>query len=161
MDCSRYQADSALHSITRWVNFKIYEENKRQTRLTRPVAPQHASRDSSITTPIPPVTNSRAANVPVIPLPTTTTSAVDGRSSEVRWPSNFLDGSRCQYEWVLLGVGSSAWPRPSWVGTPVMMTTARQTGMVVAMTRYRYMIFSGWDRRSYKQPDVDPLLRAG
>lgn len=45
-----------------------------------------------------------------MPLPMTTTSAVGGRSVVVRWPSSFLDGSRCQYECVLRGVGSSAWP---------------------------------------------------
>lgn len=45
-----------------------------------------------------------------MPLPITTTSAVDGRRSLVRWPSNFLDGSRCQYERVLSGVGNPACP---------------------------------------------------
>jgi hypothetical protein len=42
-------------------------------RRTRPVAPQHASRASSITTPLSPLTSSCAAKVPVMPLPTMTT----------------------------------------------------------------------------------------
>lgn len=90
-----------------------------QARLTRPVAPQHASRASSISTPLPPATSSWAANVPVMPLPTTTRSAVDGRPSVVRWPSSFLHGSRCQYESVLLVVGGSACS--PWGAKPVMV----------------------------------------
>lgn len=79
-------------------------------KLTRPVAPQQASLASSKSTVFPPCTSSCAAKVPVIPLPTTTTSAELGKLSVVRWPSSVSAGSLCQNDLVLSGVGRPAWP---------------------------------------------------
>jgi hypothetical protein len=50
----------------------------------------------------------RAAEVPVIPVPTITISASDGNSSVVLWPSKNLFGSLCQNEFEDVGVGSVA-----------------------------------------------------
>lgn len=46
-----------------------------------------------------------AAEAPVIPEPTITTSASDGSLSVVRWPSRNFEGSLCQNEAVDSGVG--------------------------------------------------------
>lgn len=79
-----------------------------KAKLTRPVAPQHASLASSINTDLPPLTSSRAANAPVMPLPTTTMSAAAGSSCVVRCPNSVWDGSWCQYDLVLSVLGKSA-----------------------------------------------------
>jgi hypothetical protein len=85
--------------------------------LTLPVAPQHASRASSITTlgldvpseALPSLFKRwRAILAPVIPLPMITTSAVAGRSLVDRWPRSNLEGSECQKELLEFGVGSPA-----------------------------------------------------
>jgi hypothetical protein len=81
-------------------------------RLTLPVAHQQASRASSTTMLFPFALSSslrnRAADVPVMPVPTITISASDGSSSVVRWPSKNLFGSLCQNEFEDVGVGSVA-----------------------------------------------------
>jgi len=79
---------------------------------TLPVAPQHASRASNMT-----ILNSfalsssaknLAADAPVIPEPTITMSASDGKSTVVRWPSRKSEGSLCQKEAVEFAVGRLA-----------------------------------------------------
>lgn len=50
----------------------------------------------------------RAAEVPVMPLPTMTMSASAGSSEVVRWPSRKSLGSLCQKDEVELGTGSPA-----------------------------------------------------
>lgn len=50
----------------------------------------------------------RAADVPVMPVPTITISALEGSSSVVRWPSKNLFGSLCQNEFDDVGVGRVA-----------------------------------------------------
>jgi len=50
----------------------------------------------------------RAAEAPVIPDPTTTTSAVGGNSGVVRWPSRNFEGSLCQNEAVDFSLGRPA-----------------------------------------------------
>jgi hypothetical protein len=95
---------------------KYYVMSLSQARLgcvlTLPVAPQQASRASNSTMLFPFALSSaaryRAAELPVIPLPTMTISASDGRSSVVRWPSKNSFGSLCQNEAVDLGVGRVA-----------------------------------------------------
>jgi hypothetical protein len=80
-----------------------------ELKHTLPVAPQQASLASSITTLFPLARSSsakkRAMDDPVKPLPTITTSAVEGKSGVVRWPSRKVDGSECQKEDVEEGVG--------------------------------------------------------
>lgn len=77
--------------------------------LTLPVAHQHASLASRTTMLLPFALASSvrylAADVPVIPVPTTTMSASAGSSSVVRCPSKNLFGSLCQNEFVDVGVG--------------------------------------------------------
>lgn len=92
---------------------------EKDQKLTLPVAPQHASLASSSTTLLPWLTSSLAAKVPVMPLPTTTTSASAGSWGVVRWPSSLLEGSLCQKEDVLCGEGRPDWP--SWSLIPVMI----------------------------------------
>lgn len=81
-------------------------------QLTLPVAPQHASLASSMTTPkpaaLPSSARNLAADAPVIPDPTTTTSAADGSAAVVRCPSRNGDGSLCQKEAVEFSVGRPA-----------------------------------------------------
>jgi hypothetical protein len=80
--------------------------------LTLPVAHQHASLASSTTMLFPFALSSslryRAAEVPVIPVPTTTMSASAGSSSVVRCPSKNSLGSLCQNEFEDVGVGREA-----------------------------------------------------
>lgn len=80
--------------------------------LTLPVAPQHASLASSITTfiplALPSSAKNRAAEAPVIPDPTTTTSATDGNSGVVRCPSRNFEGSLCQNDAVDFSLGRPA-----------------------------------------------------
>lgn len=82
------------------------------SRLTLPVAPQHASLASRSTMLLPLALSSSArylaADVPVMPLPTMTTSASAGSSSVVRCPMRNLLGSLCQKELLEVGVGSVA-----------------------------------------------------
>jgi hypothetical protein len=89
----------------------VVMKSKREP-LTLPVAPQHASLASSSTTDLPFALSSSerylAAEVPVMPLPTITTSASAGRSSVVRWPSRNWLGSLCQNESDEVGVGRVA-----------------------------------------------------
>jgi len=62
----------------------------------------------------------RAIEEPVMPLPTITISAIDGRSYVVRCPRRNSDGSLCQNEAVEFGLGKLE--RPSLGGsTPVVM----------------------------------------
>lgn len=79
---------------------------------TLPVAPQHASRASNITTLKSLARSSsaknRAADAPVIPEPTITMSASDGRSTVVRCPSRKSEGSVCQKDAVESGGGRLA-----------------------------------------------------
>lgn len=80
-------------------------------RRTRPVAPQHASRASSMSTSVPSHPVLRAGElslrrwcatlVPVIPEPMTTTSAEAGSSRVVRCAVRSGEGSECQKD--LLG----------------------------------------------------------
>ena len=83
-------------------------------KLTRPVAPQHASLASSMT--ILSTLSFRswfrwyAADAPDIPLPMITISAFVGREEVVRWPKRVLDGSLCQNDLVELAVGRLACP---------------------------------------------------
>ena len=82
--------------------------------LTRPVAPQQASLASSIkicrSFERSSSARNRAADAPVIPLPTITTSALVGSSGVVRWPRRNRDGSLCQKEAVDFGDGRLALP---------------------------------------------------
>lgn len=90
----------------------------------RPVAPQQASRASSMTTLGPPpglppsplsgfaspserVRRWCATLVPVMPEPMITTSAVVGRSLVERWPVRRAEGSECQKEFVECSGGGS------------------------------------------------------
>ena len=79
---------------------------------TLPVAHQHASLASSITTLNPFALSSSArylaAEAPVMPEPTMTTSASEGRCGVVRWPRRNLEGSLCQNEDVDSVVGKLA-----------------------------------------------------
>ena len=76
-------------------------------RLTRPVAPQQASRASSISTDsLKSSLKYRAALAPVIPLPIITVLAYGGNSGVDRCPKRKLSGSECQNDLVELGVGS-------------------------------------------------------
>jgi hypothetical protein len=81
-------------------------------RLTLPVAHQHASLASSTTMFLPFALSSSvrylAAEVPVIPVPTTTMSASAGSFSVVRWPRRNSFGSLCQNEFVDVVVGIEA-----------------------------------------------------
>ena len=81
---------------------------------TLPVAHQHASRASSITILIPFALGSSAkylaADAPVIPEPTMTTSASVGRYEVVRWPIRNFEGSLCQNEAVDSGLGRLTMP---------------------------------------------------
>ena len=94
------------------------EREGRRSRLsemgdhTLPVAHQHASLASSITTLNPFALSSSArylaAEAPVMPEPTMTTSASEGKSVVVRWPRRNLEGSLCQNEDVDSVVGKLA-----------------------------------------------------
>lgn len=79
---------------------------------TLPVAHQHASLASSITTLHPFALSYSAkylaAEAPVMPEPTMTTSASEGRWGVVRWPRRNLEGSLCQNEDVDSIVGKLA-----------------------------------------------------
>ena len=79
---------------------------------TLPVAHQHASLASSITTLNPFALSSSAkylaAEAPVMPEPTMTTSASEGRCGVVRWPMRNSEGSLCQNEDVDSVVGKLA-----------------------------------------------------
>ena len=79
---------------------------------TLPVAHQHASLASSITTLSPFALSSSAKNLaaeaPVMPEPTMTISASEGRCGVVRWPKRNADGSLCQNEEVDSVVGKLA-----------------------------------------------------
>ena len=81
-------------------------------RHTLPVAHQHASLASSITTLNPFALSSSAkylaAEAPVMPEPTITTSASEGRCGVVRWPRRKSEGSLCQNEDVDSVVGKLA-----------------------------------------------------
>jgi hypothetical protein len=81
-------------------------------RLTLPVAHQHASLASSTTMLFPFALPSSerylATEVPVMPVPTTTMSALAGKSSVVRCPSKNSFGSLCQNEFEDVGVGREA-----------------------------------------------------
>ena len=81
-------------------------------KRTLPVAPQHASRASSITMlkslARASSARNRAADAPVMPEPTTTTSAVGGRFGVVRCPRRNSDGSLCQNEAVDFSEGRPA-----------------------------------------------------
>ncbi len=82
-------------------------------QLTRPVAPQQASRASSIRTWLPCPTPSspskvQAAKAPAIPEPMITISAPAGRYFVVRCPKRVFEGSECQKEEVEFGVGRVA-----------------------------------------------------
>lgn len=81
-------------------------------RYTLPVAHQHASLASSITILNPFVLSSSArylaAEAPVMPEPTMTMSASEGRSGVVRWPRRNSEGSLCQNEDVDSVVGKLA-----------------------------------------------------
>lgn len=74
----------------------------KQADPTLPVAPQQASRASSMTTlsPFDLLSSARnlAADAPVIPEPTMTTSASFGKATLVRCPSRNSEGSLCQKE---------------------------------------------------------------
>ena len=87
-------------------------ESQVDQRLTLPVAPQQASRASNITTLNPLALASSAKNLaaeaPVMPEPTMTTSALLGSSVVVRWPKRNSDGSLCQKEAVESLLGSLA-----------------------------------------------------
>lgn len=91
-------------------------DGKNSTRLTLPVAPQHASLASSMTTLRLFLVASleslsldwrfnkcQAALAPVIPLPMTATSTQLGMSLVVRWAVRRGDGLQCQKEWVETG----------------------------------------------------------
>ena len=85
---------------------------RKMDRCTLPVAHQHASLASSMTTLNPFALSSSArylaAEAPVMPEPTMTTSASEGRSGVVRWPRRNLEGSLCQNEDVDSVVGKLA-----------------------------------------------------
>lgn len=87
-----------------WLGFskdkkRMANEDMRIFR-TRPVAPQHASRASSITMLFPFERSSwaryRAMEAPVMPLPMITISASLGSSRVVLWPRRNSLGSLCQ-----------------------------------------------------------------
>ena len=88
---------------------------------TLPVAPQHASRASSITIlrslALASSARNLAADVPVMPEPTMTMSASAGRSGVVRCPRRNSEGSLCQNEAVESGVGRLAISQGSAVST--------------------------------------------
>lgn len=109
----REKVGSDRHSESDEASTSVRRIRGQSIALTRPVAPQQASLASSITTLSRlefPFLRKWAAKEPVIPLPTTTISAVAGSSSVVLWPYSFLDGCLCQYECVDLGVGRPDWP---------------------------------------------------
>lgn len=91
--------------------------------LTRPVAPQQASRASSMTTLTSLLLSSsrrcNAADAPEMPLPMITMSALRGRDGVVRWPRRTFEGSLCQKDLVELGVGRLA--RSGKYSSPVML----------------------------------------
>jgi hypothetical protein len=110
------------------------------SRLTLPVAPQHASRASNITTSwgieaelcsTPPSFSKRwrAMLAPVIPLPMITTSAEDGRPLVDLWPRSSGDGLVCQNESVDFGVGRPA----GWL-------SLGRSGMVRAIVVGRFVV---------------------
>ena len=81
-------------------------------KRTLPVAPQHASRASSITMlrslALASSAKNRAADAPVMPEPTMTISAIGGIFGVVRCPRRNSDGSLCQNEAVEFSEGRSA-----------------------------------------------------
>lgn len=87
-------------------------EREKSAQHTRPVAHQHASRASSITTfnslALASSAKNLAADVPVMPEPTMTMSASEGRTGVVRWPSRNSEGSLCQKDSVESDVGRLA-----------------------------------------------------
>ena len=104
----------AVASVLSYTILAILVDSKermcmRENKLTRPVAPQHASLASSSTMLFPFALSSsernRATDVPVIPLPTITMSASVGSSLVVRWPRRNSFGSVCQKELVDFSVG--------------------------------------------------------
>lgn len=83
-------------------------ERQRVKGHTRPVAPQQTSRASKTTIfkSFPLSDKNLAAFAPVIPHPTTTTSASEGRSGVVLCPSRNSSGSECQNDLVELALGN-------------------------------------------------------
>ena len=87
-------------------NAILHNKIKHRTELTRPVAPEQISRASRTTTLlIPLASSSLAANTPVMPEPTTTTSARGGRDGVVRWFASGVGWVVCQKEQVGCGTG--------------------------------------------------------
>ena len=91
---------------------QIVEQGIIAAKRTLPVAPQHASRASSITMlrslALASSAKYRAADAPVIPEPTMTISAIGGSSDVVRCPRRKSDGSLCQNEAVDFSEGRLA-----------------------------------------------------